>query len=135
MSVVAVAGLYVLFAVIATGVNLATQWGVLAVYGGRWDLYAAMAAGTLTGLVTKYVLDKNWIFGYRSKHLGDDGAKFLIYAFFGGFTTIVFWTTELAFDALLAGEAAKYVGGALGLAVGYVIKYQLDKHFVFKEAI
>ena len=27
-----------------------------------------------------------------------------------------------------------YLGGALGLAIGYVVKYQLDKRFVFTAA-
>ena len=37
----------------------------------------------------------------------------------------------MGFFYLFDFEGAAYVGGALGLAVGYVIKYQLDKRFVF----
>lgn len=27
----------------------------------------------------------------------------------------------------------RYLGGVLGLAIGYVIKYELDKRFVFRQ--
>ncbi|HZH25741.1 MAG TPA: GtrA family protein [Azospirillaceae bacterium] len=124
---------YAAFAVVATALNLLAQMGVFAVYSGPYALYGALALGTLVGLVVKYVLDKHWIFHDRSTGLGTHARKFSLYTLFGLLTTVVFWGTELAFDAL-AGGYWRYVGGALGLAVGYMTKYRLDRRFVFGAA-
>jgi putative flippase GtrA len=51
----------------------------------------------------------------------------------GGGTTIIFWTTEVLFDALWQVEIAKYIGAVVGLSIGYSIKYFLDKKYVFKQ--
>jgi len=55
----------------------------------------------------------------------------------GVFTTIIFWGTEIAFDILFQDPNAKYLGAVIGLSIGYVIKYFLDKRYVFihKEEI
>lgn len=124
---------YAAFAAVATAVNLLTQWAVLLAWAGAYGLYAALALGTLTGLVAKYILDKRWIFADHSTGAATHARKFSLYTLMGVFTTAIFWGTELAFDALLGG-AWRYVGGALGLAVGYVVKYRLDRRFVFGAA-
>ncbi len=49
----------------------------------------------------------------------------------GGITTCIFWGTETAFY-LLDFCGSQYIGGAVGLAVGYTLKYFLDKNFVFR---
>ncbi len=125
---------YSAFAVIATGVNLLTQWLVFSVWLWPLTLYAAMAAGTLTGLLTKYVLDKRWIFYYTPTSAGDDLWRFTLYTTMGGFTTLLFWGTEMAFYYLLPVPGAQYWGAALGLGVGYMLKYLLDRRFVFRGA-
>jgi len=91
-----------------------------------------MALGTLAGLLAKYVLDKKYIFGHITRHIREDAARFLAYTMTGGLTTALFWGTEILFDWFLPQKGAKYLGAALGLTLGYVIKYFLDKHFVFK---
>ena len=40
---------YAAFAAVATTVNVSTQYAGSMLYTGRYELYAAMAAGTLTG--------------------------------------------------------------------------------------
>lgn len=124
---------YALFALLATILNLAIQYGSFLVYNGYLSLFVAMFFGTLSGLVLKYILDKKYIFFHTPKNKKDDGKKFLIYSFMGLFTTAIFWLFEMAFDALFAGELAKYAGAVVGLSIGYAIKYYLDKRFVFKE--
>ena len=94
-----------------------------------------MFFGTFLGLITKYFLDKKFIFYYRSKNKIDDGKKFFMYSFFGIFTTLVFWGFEISFDAVFKSDLAKYVGALLGLVIGYILKYFLDKNFVFKERV
>ena len=49
----------------------------------------------------------------------------------GVFTSAIFWGTEYAFHLIFAGDFMRYVGGVLGLTIGYYVKYQLDKRFVF----
>ena len=124
---------YTFFALIATAVNLLTQWLCFLPFGKMdWVLYAAMAAGTLTGLVTKYGLDKRWIFYYSTTGKRDDVTRFGMYSLMGVFTTGIFWGTEMSFFYVFEFAGAHYVGGALGLAVGYTVKYLLDRKYVFK---
>lgn len=124
---------YVLFAVISTLVNLFFQYMSFLVYDGFLSLYAAMFAGTLAGLIVKYVLDKKYIFFHKPKSRKDDGVKFMMYSLMGVFTTFIFWGTEIAFDRMYKNENAKYLGAVIGLGIGYVVKYYLDKRFVFKD--
>jgi len=48
-------------------------------------------------------------------------------------TTFIFWGTEIGFDAFFENENAKYFGAVIGLSIGYIIKYFLDKKYVFKR--
>ena len=122
------AGLYAFFAALATAVNLLSQGASLALYRGTLSLPLAMGLGTATGLAIKYLLDKRWIFKDRS---GGHMRKFSVYTLMGIFTTGLFWATELAFNALGPDLHLRFLGAALGLAMGYAAKYQLDRRFVF----
>ena len=126
---------YAVFAAAATGVNVATQYGSLAVYDGVSALPIAMLLGTGTGLVAKYVLDKRWIFFDKSTSLRDHSIKLTLYSIMGVGTTAVFWATELLFDALSADERMRYLGAVVGLAIGYFMKYRLDRRFVFQRLL
>jgi len=126
---------YVVFAIISTVVNLAFQYLSFLLYDGVLSLYIAMFIGTLAGLILKYVLDKKYIFFHTPKSKKDDGKKFVLYSLMGVFTTFIFWGFEIAFDTLLAFENAKYLGAVIGLSIGYIVKYQLDKKFVFKDGV
>ncbi len=142
---------YALFAAIATAVNLGTQFLTIKILWRTFlknstdvltilsfniktksiELFIAMAAGTATGLLIKYVLDKLYIFYHTTENLKEDISKFLIYTLMGVVTTFIFWGTEILFNHLFAADYAKYIGGAIGLTIGYITKYQLDKRFVF----
>lgn len=91
-----------------------------------------IAAGTATGLVSKYLLDKFLIFDDRSLWLGDNLQKFGKYTLTGVLTTAIFWGTEAAFAGIGGHEAMRYLGAAIGLAIGYVVKFHLDYRFVFQ---
>ncbi|CAH9018253.1 GtrA family protein [Candidatus Nitrosacidococcus sp. I8] len=123
--------LYTLFAFIATGINLLFQWPIFHFFEGKWVLYGALMVGTLAGLVTKYILDKKWIFRYETKNKKDNLQKFGLYSLMGVFTTFIFWGTEMLFFYFFSFEGAQYIGGAIGLTVGYMVKYLLDRRFVF----
>lgn len=126
---------YAVFAAIATMVNLATQHAALALAGRPpTGLAMAMAAGTGAGLTAKYLLDKRWIFADPHTGLAAHSRKFGLYSLMGLPTTAIFWGTELAFATAFDSAAMRDVGAVLGLAIGYVAKYRLDRRFVFQAA-
>lgn len=125
---------YAAFAVVATIANLAAQRLVLAVDSSAIGFTAAVAVGTLVGLAIKYVLDKRWIFYDVSSGLQSHGRKFALYTAMGIVTTLIFWGTETGFWMLWRTDLMREIGACLGLAVGYVVKYRLDRRFVFTGA-
>ncbi len=123
---------YSLFAVIATVANLLTQRLVL-VFGTSALYFAgAVATGTLIGLVVKYILDKRWIFYDDSTWVKAHGEKFTLYTVMGIITTAVFWGFETTFWYIWQTDLMREIGAIIGLTIGYVVKYKLDKRFVFK---
>jgi putative flippase GtrA len=122
---------YAFFALVATLTNIGTQYVAFSLYSGEFSLYAAICLGTFTGLIVKYVLDKKFIFFVKANSLSEDTGKFILYSLMGVVTTLIFWGSEILFNGLFEADNAKYVGAAVGLTVGYIIKYQLDKAFVF----
>ena len=125
---------YAIFAVIAVVVNLAVQRLVL--LGGETGLWFtfALGAGTLAGLVVKYALDKRWIFFDRTAGVAAQGRQFGLYSMMGVATTLIFWATETAFWLIWGTDVAREAGAVIGMTIGYVTKYQLDRRFVFREA-
>jgi len=123
--------LYSAFAALATAANLGTQAAFLSLYDGWRAVELSILAGTIVGLPLKYVLEKRYVFSFRSRDLAHDGRLFFVYSLMGVFTTCLFWGIEYLFHWLFNTDAMRYLGGAIGLAVGYVIKYHLDKRFVF----
>jgi len=123
---------YTSFAALATVANLAMQRIVLAVVAGELGFALAVIAGTAAGLVLKYLLDKRWIFYDRSTGLAAHGRKFTLYTVMGVLTTLIFWGTETTFWILWPTDLMRELGAVIGLIVGYVIKYQLDRRFVFE---
>ncbi|MGF1500430.1 MAG: GtrA family protein [Paracoccaceae bacterium] len=139
MSLVRLASLYALFAVVSTLANLAAQNAVAAVAPpapGTLDAnyWIALAIGTGVGLVVKYLLDKRWIFADRSRGVAAHGRKFSLYTLMGVGTTVIFWGTQSAFFLIGGTETARDAGTVVGLGIGYLIKYQLDKRYVFRPA-
>lgn len=122
---------YALFAALSTAVNVGVQWLVLRAPNGPASLYLAIAGGTAAGLVVKYLLDCRFIFAYVNKPRLESLATFTLYVLMSGVTTAVFWGAELIGDAVVPGELGRYAGAVIGLAVGYTLKYHLDRNFVF----
>ena len=118
---------YGVFAIIATLINLASQELTIRVYSGSYALYVALLVGTMTGLISKYCLDKKFIFAFFTRSQRHNLKTFVAYALTGVLTTAIFWGSEFWFG----GKSARYSGAAIGLAIGYVVKYQLDSRMVF----
>lgn len=126
------AAIYGLLAAIATAVNIFAQALTVWLYSGAASLALSMAIGTGAGLIVKYVLDKRYIFRFKAENVAHDGRLFLLYSLMGVFTTVIFWGTELAFHFAFQSAELRYLGGIIGLTMGYLAKYELDKRFVFR---
>jgi putative flippase GtrA len=122
---------YSLYAVVATLANIGSQDITTRLYQGRFDITLSVLVGTAVGLLVKYVLDKKYIFKYRVANLAHDTRTFLLYISMGIITTLIFWGFEFTFEYLFETKTLRYLGGVIGLCIGYVVKYQLDKRYVF----
>jgi putative flippase GtrA len=125
---------YIVFAMVATIANIGSQDLATRVYQGRFDITLSILVGTAVGLLVKYILDKKYIFKYRVANLAHDTRTFLLYTSMGIITTLIFWGFEFTFEYLFETKALRYLGGVIGLCIGYVVKYQLDKRYVFTGA-
>lgn len=125
---------YAAFAALATIANLAVQRGVLRAIESNLGFVLAVLAGTAIGLVLKYILDRRWIFFDIPRSGAMHGKKFTLYTLTGVFTTAIFWGAETAFWMIWQTEFMREAGAVLGLAIGYVVKYRLDRKFVFPAA-
>jgi len=124
--------MYTIFAVIATITNIWSQDLTFRIYQGPFELWLGIFVGTAIGLVVKYFLDKRYIFKYQTTSIQHGSKTFYLYTLMGVVTTVIFWGFEFAFDAIWNSMEMRYTGGVIGLAIGYYVKYQLDKRYVFK---
>lgn len=124
---------YAAFAVVATIANLATQRFVLQFGDTGIHFACAVGVGTVLGLVIKYALDKRWIFYDVETGVKNHSRKFSLYTAMGLVTTAIFWGTETAFWLIWQTDMMRELGAIVGLSVGYVVKYNLDRRFVFND--
>lgn len=124
---------YVAFAAVATVANLGAQRVVLSLGESPAYFTAALIIGTGLGLVVKYALDKVWIFADQTTGIRERGRQFSLYTAMGLVTTAIFWVTEALFWAVWQTHAAREIGALLGLAIGYAVKYRLDRRYVFTQ--
>lgn len=128
---VALALRYSAFAGIATAANLIAQRAVLGLGAPLGRFWIALAVGTVAGLVVKYLLDKRWIFADSSTGFRAHGRRFSLYTLMGVATTAIFWMAETAAWLIWQTHFAREAGALAGLAIGYAVKYRLDRRFVF----
>lgn len=127
---------YAIFALIATAANIGAQDFVIRSYSGAFDILASVIVGTGVGLVVKYILDKRYIFRFRARSVAHDTQTFALYTVMGLATTVIFWGFEFGFHHIFETKEMRYLGGVIGLAIGYLTKYHLDKRYVFRtEAV
>nr|WP_174823693.1 GtrA family protein [Ruegeria arenilitoris] len=124
---------YSLFAVLATVANLGAQRVVFAIISDD-ALIPALLVGTGVGLVLKYILDKRWIFYDLGQGVIDHSRKFSAYTAMGILTTAIFWGTEAGFWLIWRTDLMRELGAVLGLTVGYIVKFNLDRRFVFTDS-
>ncbi|AVR97166.1 GtrA family protein [Pseudoduganella armeniaca] len=128
---VGIALLYSLFAALSTALNIGAQMVFVHAYRGPYVIEASILVGTAVGLPLRYLLEKRYIFSFKSRNVAHDSRLFVLYSLMSVFTTGVFWGMEYAFHAIFAADAMRYLGAVLGLGAGFYAKYQLDKKYVF----
>jgi putative flippase GtrA len=126
-----IAVLYTLFAVLSTAINIGSQMLSIWIYKGPFSVEISILVGTAMGLPLRYFLEKRYIFNFTSKNLVHDGKLFVFYSAMGVITTLIFWGTEYAFHLIYDTDFMRYLGGIIGLSIGFYVKYQLDKKYVF----
>jgi len=126
---------YTLFAALATAVNIGVQDIAIRLYTGPFSLMFSVGAGTAAGLALKYMLDKRYIFRFQPKNAAHDTATFMLYALMGVVTTLIFWGFEFGFNSIFQTKELRYLGGIIGLTIGYLSKYHLDRRFVFRKEV
>ena len=124
---------YTIFAILATIANIGSQDISIHLYNGAYGILISVIIGTFVGLLVKYILDKKYIFRYQVRGISHDTQLFMMYAIMGILTTVIFWGFEFGFEYIFKNKALRYTGGIIGLAIGYILKYQLDKRFVFNQ--
>lgn len=124
--------LYTIFCFVAMAVNLIAQRIMFLIVVSELEFYIAISVGTLLGLVCKYILDKKFIFFHQSKSFGENYSLFFMYSFFGIFTTLIFWSVEALFWFAFRTHLMRDIGAISGLSLGYIIKYRLDKAYIFR---
>ena len=130
-TVTRIAVLYTLFAVLSTAINIGSQMLSIWVYKGPFSVEISILVGTAMGLPLRYFLEKRYIFNFTSMNLVHDGKLFIIYSAMGVITTLIFWGMEYAFHLIYDTDFMRYLGGIIGLSIGFYVKYQLDKKYVF----
>ncbi|MGZ4995160.1 MAG: GtrA family protein [Methylobacter sp.] len=123
---------YTAFAIIATIANIATQDITIHIYAGVYPVMLSVTAGTAAGLILKYILDKRYIFRFQTRNITHNSKIFVLYTLMGIITTMIFWCFEFGFNHFFQTKQMRYFGGVIGLAIGYIVKYRLDKRFVFR---
>jgi len=126
-----IAVLYTLFAVVSTAINIGSQMVSIWIYKGPFSVEISILVGTVMGLPLRYFLEKRYIFNFTSKNIVHDGKLFIFYSVMGVITTLIFWGTEYAFHLIYDTDFMRYLGGIIGLSIGFYVKYRLDKKYVF----
>lgn len=122
---------YAIIALIATAANLGAQALTVVAWRGPWQIELSVFVGTAIGLVAKYILDKIYIFRFKARNAAHDMQTFVLYTGMGVATTLLFWGFEFGFYSAFQDKNLRYLGGLIGLGLGYWAKYHLDKRFVF----
>lgn len=126
-----IASLYVLFAAFSTALNIGIQILSIWLYKGLYAVEVSILVGTAASFPLRYFLEKRHIFAFESKNIAHDSRLFVLYSLMSVFTTAIFWAVEYSFQWLFRTDTMRYIGGMIGLAIGFYIKYQLDKKYVF----
>lgn len=123
--------IYSLITIFAIAVNILCQALMIMLYKDIYAIQISVLVGTVVGLPIKYLLEKRYVFQFKSENWNHDRQTLIMYTFMGIFTTAVFISVEFTFHMVFNTDLMRFIGGAIGLIIGNVIKYHLDKRYVF----
>lgn len=122
---------YTTIAVVASSANLFLQYIFLEFFKAAYAIEISIVVATAVVLPFKYVADKKLIFQYVARNIMHDFGKFISYTVVSVFTVIIFWGIEYGAHLIFEQDALRYAAGAIGLAISFLAKYNLDKKYVF----
>ena len=98
-----------------------------------WFIFA-LGFGTLSGFIIKFILDKFVVFEEKRNTISTEetGKQLSLYLGFAIITTMIFWGFQFGFKLLFPGDWY-LIGGIIGLAIGYTVKFLLDRKYVFNQ--
>ena len=126
---------YILLAALSTFINIGFQVFSIWVYTGPNSIEVSILVGTAVGLPLRYFLEKRYIFTFTSKNFAHDGRLFIFYSAMGLIPTLIFWGIEYSFHFIYGTDFMRYLGGIFGLSLGFFVKYQLDRKYVFVNSL
>ncbi len=136
--------LYMIFAVVATFVNIGSQFIIKSLLKNipilnnfflnkeiTYYFIIQLVIGTGLGFLTKFFLDKIFVFKEKTEGFSKTIKQLIIYGLLALITTAIFWSFEFTFKLVFDFKNSEFVGGIIGLSIGYTVKFLLDKKFVF----
>ena len=120
-----------IFATFSFGINIGAQIISTVFYDGPFFIELSILVGTAAGMPPRFILEKRYLFNSESLNHDDNRRLFFMYCGTAVLSTICFWSAEYAFHLIYENEEMRYVGAVIGLTVGFWLKYQLDKNYVF----
>jgi len=122
---------YLLIAAVSTALNLGAQFLVVQYLDIPYVIELSILIGTGVGMPPRYFLEKKYVFFFKSNDIKHDSKLFFLYSFYAVFTTLIFWSVEYVFHIYFSANFMRYVGALAGLSIGFFLKYQIDKKYVF----
>lgn len=123
---------YIFFCISAIFINLMFQ-RISLNYLSPDNFIFALLLGTFAGLISKFFLDRYFIFYDYDTNLLYGSRQFMLYSLNGVLTTFIFWSAETTGYLLYGSNIAREIGAIIGLSIGYFLKFKLDAQFVFNK--
>ena len=92
----------------------------------------AIITGTITGFISKYYFDKNFILKDKTSLILDKSKQILKYLILL-YLHSHFLDNRISILDYLYTHSAREIGAVIGLSIGYYLKYKLDKKYVFNQ--
>jgi len=109
--------------------NILIQFLSVQIYRGIFFIELSIIIATLLTMPTRYFIEKNYVFYGLQK--SSDSLSFSMYTFSAIVSTIIFWSIEYSFHLIYYSDLLRYLGGILGLSIGFIIKFFIDKLYIF----
>tara|TARA_B100000989_G_scaffold299003_1_gene291845 strand:- start:5206 stop:5595 length:390 start_codon:yes stop_codon:yes gene_type:complete len=121
---------YILVSLISIIANIALQILFLEVYTKMYRVELSIIIATALTMPARYVLERKFIFS-RIRY-SSDTKSFLVYTFSACIATVIFIVTEYVFHLVFANDALRYLGGMIGLSLGFYFKFWFDTLKVYE---